>query len=115
MSLWKWNDVELEIDMEDADFQEKYEKAFNKLAVTEKEIQKIGSLSQITREYCKMFYQLYDDIFGEGTGEKLFAGKHNVRLIDEAYDSFIEHCKKEVEAFQRRRMKASKKYKVMKK
>ena len=31
MSLWKWNDVELEVDFEDADFQERYEKAFDKL------------------------------------------------------------------------------------
>ena len=30
MSLWKWNDVELEVDMGDVEFQEKYEKAFNK-------------------------------------------------------------------------------------
>ena len=29
MSLWKWNDVELEIDMEDYDFLQKYEKAFD--------------------------------------------------------------------------------------
>ena len=31
MSIWKWNDVELEVDMEDADFQEKYENAFQRL------------------------------------------------------------------------------------
>ena len=28
MSLWKWNDVELEIDMEDVDFQIRYENSF---------------------------------------------------------------------------------------
>ena len=31
MSFWKWNDVELEVDMEDVEFQEKYENAFNKM------------------------------------------------------------------------------------
>ena len=32
MSLWKWNDVELEINMSDVDFTERYEKAFERNA-----------------------------------------------------------------------------------
>lgn len=112
MSLWKWNDVELEVDMEDADFQEKYENAFEKMGVTEKELQKIGSMSQITRNYCRMFYQLFDDIFGEGTGEKLFKGKYNARQVDEAYLSFIDHCKREVDEANKRKATRFKKYKV---
>ena len=51
MSLWKWNDVELEVDFEDADFQERYEKAFDKLEGIEKELQKTGKLSEITKKY----------------------------------------------------------------
>ena len=35
MSQWKWNDVELEIDMEDYDFLKKYEDAFRHMEVTE--------------------------------------------------------------------------------
>ena len=35
---WKWNDVELEIDMQDVDFQEKYERAFEILEKEEKEV-----------------------------------------------------------------------------
>lgn len=115
MSLWKCNDVELEVDMEDVEFQEKYEKAFNKMGETEQNLQKIGSLSEITKQYCQMFYQLFDGIFGSGTGEKLFGGKYNTRLVDEVYDSFISHCKKEVEAANKRRANTIKKYKVNKK
>lgn len=115
MSLWKWNNVELEIDMEDVDFQEKYENAFNKMGKTEKELQKVGSLSQITRQYCQMFYQLFDDIFEPGTGNKLFGGKYNMRLVDEAFDSFLNHCKKEVDAANKRRFNNAKKYKVERK
>lgn len=115
MSQWKYNDVILEVDMEDVDFQEKYENAFNKMAETEKDLLKVGSLSGITREYCQMFYDLFDDIFGPGTGEKLFNGKYNVRLVDEAFDSFLSHCKKEVDAANKRRMNTMKKYKVAKK
>lgn len=115
MSLWKWNDVELEIDMDDADFQEKYENAFAKMDEKEKTLQKSGNLSQITREYCQMFYQLFDDIFEPGTGTRLFGGKHNATMVDEAYLSFIDHCKKEVDSANRRRAANFKKYKVVRK
>ena len=115
MSLWKYNNVELEVDMEDADFQEKYENAFLRMEQTEVELAKVGNLSQVTRDYCKMFYQLFDDIFGDRIGDKLFNGKHNIRLIDEAYSSFIDHCKKEVDAINKRRANMVSKYKVNKK
>lgn len=96
MSLWKWNNVELEIDMEDADFLEKYEKAFDVMGLQEEKLQKTGSQSAIVKEYCNMFYRLFDDIFGEGTGDKLFDGKKNVRACEECYMSFIAECKKGV-------------------
>lgn len=96
MSLWKWNDVELEIDMEDYDFLQKYEKAFDALGVKEEELQKIGAQSGIVKEYCDMFYQLFDDIYGAGTGDKLFNGKRNVRLCEECYMAFIAECQKGV-------------------
>ena len=96
MSLWKWNNVELEIDMEDYDFLQKYEKAFDAMGVKEEELQKIGTQSEIVKEYCDMFYRLFDDIFGAGTGDKLFNGKRNVRLCEECYTDFIAECQKGV-------------------
>ena len=65
MSLWEYNDVELDVDMEDVEFQEKYEKAFAKMADSEEKLQKTGTMSGFTRGYCQMFYDLFDDIFGE--------------------------------------------------
>ena len=115
MSQWKYNDVILEIDIDDVEFQEKYENAFNKMEVTEKELQKVGTLSGFTKEYCQMFYQLFDNIFGPETGNKLFEGKYNCRIIEAAYDSFIAHCTKEVDAANKRRANTLRKYKVAKK
>ena len=94
MSLWKWNDVELEIDMEDYDFLQKYEKAFDVMGVKEEELKKTGTRSGIVKEYCDMFYRLFDDIFGDGTGEKLFLGERNVRICEECYTDFIAECQK---------------------
>ena len=112
MSLWKWNDVELDIDMEDADFIEKYEKAFNEMDKREKELQKIGAQSRIVRAYCEMFYKLFDSIFGDSTAEKLFSGKRNARMCEECYDSFISECKNSVAQSNKRRDAMSKKYRA---
>lgn len=103
MSLWKWNDVELEIDMEDYDFLQKYEKAFDAMGVAEEKLKKIGAQSEIIKEYCEMFYRLFDDIFGPGTGDRLFAGKKNVRICEECYADFISECKKNVSEANKRK------------
>ena len=94
MSLWRWNDVELEIDMEDVEFLERYEIAFDNMELKETELQKTGKKSEIARDYCDMFYRLFDDIFGQGTGEKLLGEKKNVRNCEECYDAFLSACQK---------------------
>lgn len=110
MSLWIYNDVELDIDMSDVEFQEKYENAFNKMAKTEASIQKIGKLSDITRAYCNMFYTLYDDIFGEGTGTRLMGEKRNMDTANECYASFLDVCKKDIEETNKKLMHIGTKY-----
>lgn len=111
MSLYTINGVELEIDMEDYDFQKKYEDAFEKMEKEEKELQKIGKKSDITKRYCEMFNHLFDDIFGEGTAEKLFEGKFNARKTDEVYEEFISICTEQAKAAQNRKNKLVNKYK----
>lgn len=111
MSLWKWNDVELEIDMEDCEFLQKYEEAFESLGKKEGELQKVGTHAVIIKEYCDMFYQLFDDIFGPGTGDKLFGGKKNARICEECYSEFIAECNKRVLEVNKRRNAMMNKFK----
>lgn len=115
MTIWKWNDMELEIDMEDADFQEKYENAFEIMKEEEQKVKKIGKLSELTRSYCDMFYHLFDNIFGKGTGEKLLGAKRNSRIADDCYESFLTCCKREVQASNKSRSSRYQKFKVMSK
>ena len=112
MSLWKWNNVELEVDMEDAEFLERYEAAFKKMGETEKTLQKTGSQSEIVKEFCKMFYDLFDDLFGDGTGDQLFTGKMNSRICEECYDSFLAECQKGILAAAERRNNRMNKFRL---
>lgn len=111
MSLWKWNGVELEINMNKVEFQKKYEKAFDVLGEEEKRLQSVGTISGFSEAYCKMFFDLFDNIFGEGTSEKLFKGEMDTELVEDCYDSFLEVCKKDVDAINRKRAARVSKYK----
>lgn len=104
------NDVELDIEMDDADFQARYEAAFEKMSEAEKELQKVGKASDITKGYCDMFYELFDDIFGKGTGEKLFKGKRSISLVNDVYDQFISACSQQAREAQSRMKKMVSKY-----
>lgn len=112
MSQWKYNNVELEIDMEDVGFQERYENAFNIMEEEEKKIKKDGKVSEITKAYCNLFWNLFDNIFGSGTADKLFEGKVNSRLCDECYDSFLSFCKAQVVQVGKKRAQRLSKYNV---
>ena len=101
---WEYNGVTLEVDLQDADFAASYEKAFARLEESEKEMQKVGMNSEMIRGYCNLFYQLFDDIYGDGTGEKLFAGKKNARMCDEAYRNFLAAAKKDADDARNQRM-----------
>lgn len=111
MSQYKINGVELEIDMEDVDFLEKYEEAFKKMEEEEKDIPKIGKQSDIARKYCKMFYNLFDNIFGEGIGQQVFGGKNNLHIIDKTYEEFIGICAEQVREIQERQKRIAAKFK----
>ncbi len=105
---WTYNGVELEVDLQDADFAERYEKAFQKMGEAEKDLQKIGSNSEMIRGYCRMFNNLFDDIYGSGTSEKLFGGRMNSGHCDEAYTLFLDAARAcNAEAQQRRNAFAS--------
>jgi len=108
--IWKINGLEFELDMSDADTLEKYNEAFEKLQVKEKSLLKIGKQTDIIREYCKMFYELFDHLFGAGTGEKLFNGKHSARLCEEVYEKFIDFARDQVKEVNQNRNRIANKY-----
>lgn len=87
---WSYNEQEFEVDLQDANFAEKYETAFALMGEEEKLILKAGSSSKIIRSYCDMYFHLFDAIYGPGTASRLFDDKVNARLCDEAYAVFMD-------------------------
>lgn len=109
--MWKYNDVELELNMADADFVETYEKAFEKMGESEKRLQKIGKYSEQIKAYCNMYYDLFDDLFGEGTGQRLFGGKHISNEVEECYDSFLTEVRSQIAQINKNRANRFNKFK----
>jgi len=90
MTIWKYNDVELELDLGDASTAERYENAFKRLGMNEKLVKKDVSNPEFIRQYCKLYHNLFDDLFGEGTYAKLSRGKiENINVAHDIYESFL--------------------------
>lgn len=104
--IFEFNGVRLEMDLLDLSFTEKYETALTHMGETEKKLAKrpeIGRSSEFIRAYCQMYMTLYDEIFGEGTSEKMFKGVYNVRLADASYAAFIKAAKSARQSYQESR------------
>lgn len=89
--IWEINGLSLELDLQDADTSERYEKAFEAMQNSENSLPKDGKLSERIRAYCKLFRDLFDSLFGEGTSEKIYAGvPDNTDRYDEIYFNFLD-------------------------
>ena len=108
--MWNFNDVQIDIDILDADAALRIEQALDVLAVEEKQLPKEGKLSEVVTAYCSMYIRFFDTVLGPGGAKLVFQGKTNVRLCDEAYASFIAHIQKETRELDRRRVAFMRKY-----
>ena len=87
MSMLKICGQELELDLFDADTMETYEKSLDKVVKRSKEAKKHTGLSNAEgiRETCGIVKDFFDEVFGEGTSEKLFKGKDNLLVCMDAF------------------------------
>ena len=95
--MLKINDVELEIDLLDADMAECYESAYRKMQKDVENIPKNLSLAESIRKQCKLIFNFFDEVFGEGTSEKIFGNKTNLRECIKAVEALIDHVNKDTE------------------
>lgn len=87
MSMLKICGQELELDLFDADTMEVYEKAMDKVVKRANESKKNTELSNADgmREMCGIVKDFFDEVFGDGTAEKLFKGKNNLAICMDAF------------------------------
>lgn len=80
-------DVELDFDFLDADQLEIYERENQRVAedINEKSQYEGKSTADSLRIQCRIVDRFFDAVFGEGTAEKLFHGKNNIRDHMEAF------------------------------
>ena len=91
------NDVELELDLMDADMAEKYEKAYRKMQRDVTNFPNNLSLAENIRKQCKLIFNFFDEVFGEGTSKKIFGNKTNLRECIKAVETLIDHVNKDTE------------------
>lgn len=79
--------VELELDVFDADVVEVCDREFTavKDQVGNKENYKNMSSADALRFQCRAINNFFDKVFGEGTAEKIFKGKNNIKEHMEAF------------------------------
>lgn len=91
--IWKVNGLELELDLQDLEATQKYERAFEIMSEEEKLMPKDGKTSEQLRAYYQLFVNLYDNLFGEGLGKQIIGDRVNVRICNDIYDSFLAFVK----------------------
>ena len=95
--MLKINDVELEIDLLDADMAECYESAYRKMQKDVENIPKNLSLAESIRKQCKLIFNFFDEVFGQGTSKKIFGNRTNLRECLKTVETLIDYVNKDAE------------------
>lgn len=102
-TIWSINGLELEMDLDDAETLEKYEKAFTEMDIQEKEFPKDGKTSEIVRRYCDLYYRLFENLFGKDDADKIVQKKYHMGQWEEVYASFLKFASLQMNAINARR------------
>lgn len=109
--LWEINGISLPLDLSDADVMARYEDAFEAMKQDETDIPRGGRASERIRGYCRMYRNLYDRLFGEGTAERIFDGlPTSSEVYESVYASFLTFVTAQAEEIARRRAEVFNKY-----
>ncbi len=87
--IWECNGHKFELDLYDEDTSKRFEKAFDVMSEDEKNMPKTGTSSEMIHAYYQMHSDLYDRIFGKGSGVKILGEKVNARICNLVYADFI--------------------------
>ena len=83
------NDVELEFDLLDIETFEKYEEVKEKISTIDKEIKDMTPVESMKYQ-CTIIFDIFNDLFGEGTDKKIFGNRTNYGKCLDALVMLIE-------------------------
>lgn len=88
---FKIYDAEVELDFLDADEMERVEAALSRVTERSKDFVSVPNgltQSQLIRSQCKIVFDFFDEVFGEGTHKRIFGSKCNLIQALNAFDAF---------------------------
>jgi hypothetical protein len=87
----KINNVELQdVDIFDADTAEKYEIVLDKVVNSSKKLEGLKT-SAVIRIQCESVFEVFNELFGEGTDKKVFGDKVNLKTCLFAFEELVTH------------------------
>ena len=85
------NGIELELNIFEATQAEAFEEANKKVLSEKTKIDNVSGLTDKIKFFCDIVYDFFDDVFGEGTADKVFEGRMDMLECLEAYTEVIEY------------------------
>lgn len=90
----KINGVELgDLDIFDLEVAEKFERELEKVDEVAKGLQGL-TMTEIIKTQCNAIFELFNNIFGEGTDKKLFGNKVNLMTCLKAFEELVSEMRK---------------------
>lgn len=90
MSLYKFGNFEIEFDPTDVEFVEKYEIAADYYDTEIKKVPQSGKPSAILKSACEVFFQFFNQLFGENASLKMFEKTYSINLCAKAFRQLID-------------------------
>ncbi len=97
MSLFKYGDLEREIDFTDVEFLENLDEAKKLIKEEAAKVPKVGKTADIIRAQCQCYFNFFDRVIGEGVHEEMFGGKTSLNACLNATDALLAFENKEAD------------------
>lgn len=97
MSLFKYGDLEREIDFTDVEFLENLDEAKKLIKEEAAKVPKVGKTADIIRAQCQCYFNFFNRVIGEGAHEEMFGGKTSLNACLNATDALLAFENKEAD------------------
>ena len=94
--MLKINGVELEFDLLDADTAEKYDECMKDMQGIKDKVANM-SVGESIRYQCTAVFNVFNDIFGEGTDKKIFGDKVHLGKCLDAFEILVTEANRQAE------------------